>query len=453
MAISCDQRFPASFVWGAATASYQVEGAIHEGGRGASIWDRFCATPGKVVNGDDGSVAIDFYHRYADDICLMKELGIESFRFSVAWPRVIPTGSGAVNEEGLDFYDRLVDALLEAGIDPCVTLYHWDLPVALQDAGGWPDRGIIEPFVEYTAAVAGRLGDRVKRWITHNEPWVVGWLGYGTGEHAPGHRSRREALAASHHVLVSHGRAVDVLRELVPSAEVGITLNLHEVMAASEKPEDVAAARYVDGYHNRWYLDPIYRGSYPEDMLDAYAGDVPEIQDGDLALTTRPTDFLGINFYTRHVIAAGSTLTEPRYVLDGFAPRTDMNWEVYPQGLRDLLVRLHEEYAPEAIHITENGAAYPDVRRHDGSVPDPERVAYIEGHIDAMGQAISAGVPLTAYYVWSLLDNFEWAWGYSRRFGIVHVDYPSLERTPKASFHTYRDRIAAQRSRPAELAP
>ena len=451
MSLVRDPRFPDSFVWGAATASYQIEGAIHEGGRGESIWDRFCATPGKVVNGDDGSVACDFYHRYPDDIRLMQDLGIESFRFSIAWPRVIPTGSGAVNQEGLDFYDRLVDALLAAEIDPCVTLYHWDLPAVLEDAGGWPDRAIIEPFVEYTAAVAERLGDRVKRWITHNEPWVVGWLGYGTGEHAPGHRNRRAALAASHNLLVSHGLAVDVLRELVPDAEVGITLNLHEIMAASEAPEDVAAARYVDGYHNRWYLDPIFRGAYPQDMLDVYAEDVPEILDGDFALMTRPTDFLGINYYTRHVIAAGPTLTEPRYVLDGFAAVTDMNWEVYPSGLRDLLVRLHEEYAPGAIHITENGAAYPDVQRHDGSVPDPERVAYVEGHIDAMGQALADGVPLTAYYVWSLLDNFEWAWGYSRRFGIVHVDYPTLERTPKTSFETYRDRIAAQRpaGRPA----
>jgi beta-glucosidase len=445
MSLTRDPRFPASFVWGAATASFQIEGATNEGGRGESIWDRFCATPGKVLNGDDGSVAIDFYHRYLDDIRLMQDLGIESFRFSVAWPRVIPGGVGAVSEDGLDFYDRLVDALLDAGIAPCVTLYHWDLPIALEDAGGWPDRGIIEPFVDYTAAVAGRLGDRVKRWITHNEPWVVGWMGYGTGEHAPGRKSRRDALAASHHVLVSHGRAVDVLRELVPEAEVGITLNLHEIVAASDSPADVAAARYVDGYHNRWYLDPIYRGSYPEDMLEIYGADVPDVHHGDFELTTRPTDFLGINFYTRHVIAAGTTITEPRHVLDGFAPRTDMNWEVYPQALRNLLVRLHAEYAPPAMHITENGAAYTDVQRHDGSVPDPDRVAYIEGHVEAMAQAIAEGVPLTAYYVWSLLDNFEWAWGYARRFGIVYVDYTTLERTPKASFEYYRQLIAAQR--------
>lgn len=441
-----DERFPASFSWGAATSSYQVEGAVDEGGRGASIWDRFCGVPGKVANAENGAVACDFYHRYPDDIRLMQELGIDSFRFSVAWPRVIPGGVGQVNQAGLDFYDRLVDALLDAGIEPCVTLYHWDLPVALEERGGWPSRELIGPFTDYAEVVAARLGDRVKRWITHNEPWVIGWLGYGNGEHAPGLASRRLALAASHTLLVSHGHAVEVLRNLSPGSDVGITLNLQPVYPAGESEGDAAAVRYLDGFHNRWYLDPLYRGVYPEDMLELFGADAPEVRDGDMARIMTPTDYLGINYYSRHVVGEGSSGTEPRYVHDPDGEYTTMGWEVYPQGLTDLLVRVKEDYEPPAMQITENGAAYRDPAPTNGRVEDPRRVAYFAAHVAAMGDAIAAGVPLTAYYAWSFMDNFEWAFGYGQRFGIVHVDFDTLVRTPKASFAFYRDQIASQRA-------
>ncbi|MFN8223605.1 MAG: GH1 family beta-glucosidase [Gaiellales bacterium] len=440
-----DERFPRSFSWGAATSAYQVEGAVREGGRGVSIWDRFCDVPGKVLNADNGAVACDFYHRYPDDIRLMQELGIDSFRFSVAWPRVLPTGTGPVNQPGLDFYDRLVEALLEAGIEPCVTLYHWDLPIELQDRGGWPSRELIGPFTDYAEVVAGRLGDRVKRWITHNEPWVVAWLGYGNGEHAPGLESRKLALAASHTLLVSHGHAVEVLRNLSPDSEVGITLNLQPVYAAGDTEGDLAAVAYVDGYFNRWYLDPLYRGEYPADMLELYGADAPEVRDGDFARITVPTDYLGINYYSRHLVGQGTSPTSPRYLREPASDYTAMDWEVYPRGLTDLLVRLHRDYAPPALQVTENGAAYDDPEPAGGFVEDPERVAYFASHVAALGDAIEECVPVTAYYAWSLLDNFEWAFGYERRFGIVHVDFETLERTPKASFRFLRDLLAAQR--------
>jgi beta-glucosidase len=441
-------QFPDDFVWGAATASYQIEGAVEEDGRGESIWDRFCATPGKVRNGDSGAIACDFYHRFREDIELMRELGIESFRFSIAWPRVLPQGTGQVNQAGLDFYDRLVDALLAAGISPCATLYHWDLPQTLEDRGGWPERGIVDAFAEYVEAVATRLGDRVERWVTHNEPWVVAWLGYGWGVHAPGRTSERDALAAAHHVLLSHGRAVEVLRATVPDAEVGITLNLWPVDPASGTDADLDAARHADGFHNRWFLDPLYRGSYPEDMLAHYAANAPTVLDGDMELMQAPTDFLGVNYYSRHIIGADPEGGTHAVVRDPASEYTDMDWEVYPNGLTSLLLRLHREYAPPRLYVTENGAAYADVRGHDGSVVDLERAAYVRSHLDAVRRAIAQGVPVQGYYVWSLLDNFEWAFGYSKRFGIVFVDYPTLERVPKASFAAYRDLIAASRPRP-----
>ena len=438
--------FPADFVWGAATASYQIEGAVDADGRGESIWDRFCATPGKVRNGDCGAIACDFFHRYADDVALMRELGLDGFRFSVAWPRVVPEGRGPVNHAGLDFYDRLVDTLLASGIQPCVTLYHWDLPQVLEDRGGWPARETVDAFAEYVEAVVARLGDRVQRWITHNEPWVVAWLGYGWGLHAPGRTSEAEALAAAHHLLLSHGRAVEVLRRDAPGAEVGITLNLMHDYPASPSPEDVAAARHVDGFRNRWFLDPVFRGEYPADLVEHYAASLPPIADGDLATIAAPIDVLGVNTYSRGVIGASPDGGAPTYVRVPDSEYTDMDWEVYPDGLHDLLVRLRDDYAPERIAITENGAAFSDVRGHDGAVRDPERLAYLERHLDAVGRALEAGVPVTGYYVWSLLDNFEWQHGYAKRFGIVYVDYPTLERVPKSSFRWYRDFIARQRA-------
>jgi len=438
-------HFPRDFVWGAATASYQIEGAANEDGRGESVWDRFCATPGKVRNGDTGAVACDFYHRYRDDVALMRELGLDAFRFSIAWPRIVPGGRGRVNPKGLDFYDRLVDELLGNGISPFVTLFHWDTPQPLQDEGGWPSRGIIEPFCEYVEAVAERLGDRVGHWITHNEPWVVSWVGHGWGHHAPGHASDADALATAHHLLLSHGRAVEILRRAAPRAEVGITLNLDHAYPASDDPADAGAARWVDGLHNRWFLEPIFQGAYPEDMLDAWAEDMPEVEDGDLATIAAPIDFLGVNNYTSPLVAADSNGGRSQIVRRPDVDRTDMGWEVVPDGLHDLLVRLTNDYAPPAIYVTENGAAFPDVRGHDGLIGDPERRSYLESYIDAAGRAVSAGVPLRGYFAWSLLDNFEWAWGYWKRFGLIYVDYATLDRIPKGSFYWYRDFIAAQR--------
>jgi beta-glucosidase len=442
--------FPRDFVWGAATASYQIEGAATEDGRGESVWDRFCATPGKVRNGDNGAIACDFYHRYRDDIALMRELGIDAFRFSIAWPRVLPEGRGAVNEKGLDFYDRLVDELLGNGIEPYVTLFHWDTPQVLEDRGGWPDREIVGAFEEYVEAVAGRLGDRVGHWITHNEPWVVAWVGHGWGHHAPGRTSDADALATAHHLLLSHGRAVEILRRLSPQSEVGITLNLDFPYAASDSDADVAAARWVDGLHNRWFLDPIFRGEYPADMLEAWQSSMPEIRDGDLQTMAAPIDFLGVNNYTSPLVAADADGGTSQILRRADVDRTDMDWEVVPEGLHDLLVRLDREYGPKAIYVTENGAAFADVRGHDGSVLDPEREEYLREYISAAGQAIADGVPLRGYFAWSLLDNFEWAWGYWKRFGLIYVDYATLERVPKGSFYWYRDLIAEGRD--AEVA-
>ncbi|HVM58065.1 MAG TPA: GH1 family beta-glucosidase [Gaiellaceae bacterium] len=438
--------FPPDFVWGAATAAYQIEGAAHEEGRGESVWDRFCATPGKVRNGDSGAVACDFYHRYADDIELMQKLGIDGFRFSIAWPRVLPKGRGKPNAAGLDFYDRLVDELLGRGIDPYVTLFHWDTPQALEEHGGWPSRGTVGAFCEYVEAVATRLGDRVRHWITHNEPWVVSWVGYGWGHHAPGRTSEPDALATAHHLLLSHGRAVEILRAAAPQAEIGITLNLDHPYAASGDPADAAAARWVDGMHNRWFLDPLFRGSYPEDMVEAWAEIMPEIRDGDMETIAAPIDFLGVNNYSSPLVAADPNGGRSQIVRRHDAERTDMGWEITPDGLHDLLVRVKRDYKPEAVYITENGAAFADVRGHDGSVDDHERQAYLASYIDAAGRALAAGVPLRGYFVWSLLDNFEWAWGYWKRFGLVYVDYATLERVPKGSFYWYRDFVAAQRA-------
>jgi beta-glucosidase len=438
--------FPSDFVWGAATASYQIEGAVHEDGRGESVWDRFCATPGKVRGGDTGDIACDFYHRYRDDVKLMKELGLDAFRFSIAWPRVLPQGRGAVNQAGLDFYDRLVDELLSNGIEPYVTLFHWDAPQALEDEGGWTVRSTAEAFVEYAEAVVTRLGDRVRHWITHNEPWVYAWVGHAWGAHAPGKTSERDAVAVAHHLLLSHGWAVDAIRRAAPDARVGITLNIAHAYPATDTPEDEAAAYRRDGEDNRWFLDPLFRGSYPADLLERNELVAPYVRDGDFDAISAPLDFLGINNYSRFVVAAGAD--GPRTVANPDAQHTDMGWEVYPDGLHDVLVRVARDYEPPAIYITENGAAFPDVRVHDGAVHDIERTAYLESYIGAVGRAISGGAPVKGYFVWSLLDNFEWGYGYSKRFGIVYVDFPTLERVPKDSFYWYRDLIASRRDAP-----
>ncbi len=447
--------FPENFRWGAATAAFQIEGANQEDGRGESIWDRFCATPGKVEDGSDGSVACDHYHRWRDDIALMKSLGLRSYRFSVAWPRILPEGRGRVNQAGLDFYSQLVDELLLQGIEPFVTLYHWDLPQVLEDAGGWPARATADAFVEFAEVVSRALGDRVTNWITINEPWCASMLDYQVGKHAPGRTSWSDGLAASHHILLAHGLAVPAIRRNSPGAQVGITLNFTHYDAASASAADQDAQRFGDGYFNRWFLDPLHGRHYPADMVADYvaAGHLPAegmdslIQPGDLQAIAAPTDFLGINYYTREVVRSG-TLPDAENMPATVAPApreewTDMGWEVYPEGLYQLLLRAAFEYRAPKIYITENGASYGEGPGPDGRVRDERRLDYLRKHFSAAHRAIAAGVPLAGYFVWSLMDNFEWDRGYSQRFGMVYVDYATQQRTPKDSALWYRDVIAA----------
>ncbi|WP_433391906.1 GH1 family beta-glucosidase [Micromonospora sp. KLBMP9576] len=457
--------FPPGFLWGAATAAYQIEGAAAEGGRTPSIWDTFSHTPGRVVAGHTGDVACDHYHRIEADVALMAELGLRSYRFSVSWPRVQPGGTGPANAEGLDFYRRLVDELLAHGIEPWLTLYHWDLPQPLEDAGGWPARDTAARFADYTALVADALGDRVRYWTTLNEPWCSAFLGYGSGAHAPGRSDGADAVRAGHHLMLGHGRAVQALRAARPTAEVGVTVNLYPVTPASEAPADVDAARRIDALANRFFLDPLLRGSYPADLMADLAGvtDFDHVRDGDLATISTPLDVVGVNYYSRHVVAAPvpGAAPEPywrapscwpgsedvRFVTRG-VPVTDMNWEIDAPGLAETLRRVHEEYTDLPLYVTENGSAFVD-EVIDGRVDDADRLAYFDAHLRAAHEAIEAGVPLRGYFAWSLMDNFEWAWGYTKRFGMIHVDYDSQARIPKSSARWYaevirRNGLAAQ---------
>jgi beta-glucosidase len=440
------ERFPPDFVWGTATASYQIEGGVRDDGRGESIWDRFSHTPGKVHAGDTGDVACDHYHRWSEDVALMADLGVNAYRFSVAWPRILPAGTGQVNELGLAWYDRLVDALLEAGIQPWVTLYHWDLPQALQDRGGWAARETVDAFAAYADIVARRLGDRVAGWITHNEPWVVAFAGHHQGRHAPGLADLGLALQVAHHLLLSHARAVPLLRAASPRARVGITLNLSVARPGSDSPEDAAAAQRVDGNLNRWFLDPLFGRGYPSDMTALYAASMPRMAPEDVAAIAAPLDFLGINsYFPTYVRAAppepgrelGAEALGPAELAERGFEVTEMGWPVVPDALRELLVGVHARYAPPAIYMTENGAAFAD-RVEDGAVHDPRRTVYLAEHVQAVAQTIEAGAPLRGYFVWSLLDNFEWAHGYSKRFGLIYVDYPTQRRLPKDSARWYR---------------
>jgi beta-glucosidase len=427
--------FPPEFIWGTATSAFQIEGASTAEGRGESIWDRFCARPGAILDGSDGSVATDHHGRYREDVRLLAELGVGAYRFSLAWPRVLPMGTGAINAAGLDFYDRLVDELLAAGITPYPTLYHWDLPQALADRGGWVAREVTDAFVEYTAAVVGRLGDRVKAWTTLNEPFVSATHGYWEGAHAPGRTSLSDCLAAAHHLLLAHGRAVPVIRELVPGAEVGIVLNFTPTTPYSDDPADVEHAALLDAFENRWYVEPVAGLGYPELGVTGIGWDRREVRDGDLDAIAADLDFLGVNYYTRQVARAGDAHVEPTL------PLTSMGWEIHPRGLGDLLVGLDERYGFPRYLITENGAAMPDDVVADGTVDDQDHIAYLAGHLGEVHRAISHGVPVDGYFVWSFLDNFEWAYGYARRFGIVHVDYETQRRTPKESAHFYSEVI------------
>ena len=428
-------HFPEDFTWGTATASYQIEGAAQEDGRGVSIWDTFAHTPGKTRNGDSGDVACDHYHRTREDIQLMKALNISAYRFSIAWPRIFPQGRGSLNEAGLDFYNRLVDDLLDAGITPYVTLYHWDLPQALEDEGGWLRRNIADDFVAYADTVSAALGDRVKHWITFNEPWCIAWLGYMIGEHAPGLRSDNpaQALAATHNVYRAHGLSVPVIRRNSPDAQVGITLNLSPANPATDKPDDMEATVFYDGWFNRWYLDPLYRGQYPADLLAAYSAFMPEIQPGDLETMAAPLDFLGVNYYTRAVIEANGNPLMPFRQVAQEGEHTEMGWEVYPRALYTLLKRIQSDYNPPSIHITENGAAFNDVLTPEGRIHDERRTAYFQSHLEAVQHAVDDGVPVNGYFAWSLMDNFEWSHGYSKRFGLYYVDYATQNRYLKDS--------------------
>jgi beta-glucosidase len=448
--------FPPEFVWGTATSAYQVEGSVSADGRGESIWDRHCRKPGAIDDGSSGDVACDHYRRYRDDVAMMRDLGVKAYRFSVAWPRVLPLGRGAVNSKGLDFYSRLVDCLLENGITPFATLYHWDLPQTLQDEGGWAARTTALAFADYAGVVARRLGDRVKSWITINEPWCVSLLSHQLGKHAPGIQHWPTALAAAHHVLLAHGLAVPVIRRECPKAEVGITLNFEPAVPASRSAADVDAARHSDGSFNRWFLDPIFGRRYPADMVADYAraghiptSGVPEAKGGDFAIIAAPTDFLGVNYYTRK-IARSETVPEAENApallsLPPASELTTMGWEVCPEAFYQLLCRLEFDYAPPKMYVTENGSAWPDVVAADGKVHDGQRLRYLQSHLAATGRAIQAGARVAGYFAWSLLDNFEWERGYTQRFGIVHVDYGTQLRTPKESALYYRDTIGAGR--------
>ena len=457
------RTFPDSFVWGAATASYQIEGAVTEGGRGPSIWDTYSATPGKTFEGHTGAVAADHYHRTEQDVAMMKELGLDAYRFSLAWPRIQPTGSGAFNQAGLDFYDRLIDQLLEAGIDPVATMYHWDLPQGLEDAGGWPARDTALRFGDYAHKVVETYRDRVKIWTTLNEPWCSAYLGYGSGVHAPGRTDGADALAAVHHLNLAHGLGAQAVRDVLgEAATLSLTLNLH-VMRPDDpsSPSDLDAVRKADALANRAFLNPVLDGFYPEDLLadTASVTDWSFVRDGDLEITHSGLDVLGVNFYSTQRVTK-FTGDHPRSMADGHGasthsawpgaddveflpqpgPYTEMGWNIDPSGMSELLLDLHHTYPELPLMITENGAAFPDaVIVDEGRVRDTDRVSYLYRHLDAVGDAMDAGADVRGYFVWSLMDNFEWGYGFSKRFGIVRIDYDTLERHWKDSAYWYRE--------------
>ena len=441
--MSAGPRFPDGFLWGAATSAYQIEGSPLADGAGPSVWHRFAHTPGLVANGDTGDVACDHYRRWRDDVALMRDLGLGAYRFSIAWGRILPEGSGRVNSAGLDFYEGLVDALLEAGIRPCVTLYHWDLPAALDDRGGWLNPDVAGWFAEYAATVFRALDDRVELWTTLNEPWVVVDGGYLHGKLAPGHRSLFEAPIAAHHLLLAHGAAVEAYRA-EGRHEIGIVVNLEPKHALTDSESDRAARDRADAYMNRWYLDPVLLGRYPEAMPDLFGDAWPDFSVRDLEQIRQPIDYVGVNYYTRGVVCDAPVRLPPR-AARRFQPRathTMTGWEVFPDGLTETLLAVRERYGDIPIYVTENGAAFYDPPAiDDGRLDDPLRVAYLRDHIRAAQRAIETGVKLRGYFAWSLLDNFEWSHGYDLRFGLVHVDYATQKRTPKESARFYSEVI------------
>ncbi len=442
--------FPEKFLWGAATASYQIEGAWNKHGKGESTWDRFTHTPGNIKNNDTGDVADDHYRLWKKDIGLMKRIGLQAYRFSISWPRILPAGRGKVNQKGLDFYSKLVDGLLDVGITPFITLDHWDLPQALEDEGGWAVRSTAEAFVDYANIVSRALGDRVRHWITHNEPAVVAWMGYGAGQHAPGLKDYSISMPVAHHLLLSHGWAVPVIRRNSQNAEVGITLNIAWKTTGSNSTADLKLAREDDGKWFRWFADPVYGQGYPSDMTEYFTklGALPNgmnfVQTRDMDVIAVPTDFIGLNYYARQLARAGEVNNDPQIVFP--KPKTpenwtEMGWENYPEGLTGILGRVYFNYRPLKIYVTENGASYSTGPDEKGNVPDELRTQYLRTHFAAAHRAIQAGVPLAGYFVWSLLDNFEWSHGYSQRFGIVWVDYETQKRTLKESAKWYKNVI------------
>ena len=449
--------FPPDFLWGAATSAYQIEGAVHEDGRTPSMWDHFAALPGSTYQGQTGEVAADHYHRMQEDVALMAELNLNAYRFSLSWPRILPQGSGTVNERGLDFYDRLVDALLAHGISPLATLYHWDLPVALQDRGGWLVRDTAYAFADYAEVVAHRLGDRVQWWLTQNEPWCSAYLGYALGIHAPGLHDKQLAVNAGHNVLLAHGLSVPRLRvHLSPQAQVGIALDFYPAYAADDRPETLLAVKRADTFRNRWFLDPLFRGRYPDGLFTDLEVAPPPVHEDDGNIISTPIDFLGVNYYSRMLVRGSAdpvTLGEQTVLSNSFeavehipgASYTEMGWEIFPDGLANILKRIHREYAPKAMVVTESGAAFDDHWDGIGNIHDQLRINFLREHIQTVAQVIRQGVPIKGYVVWSFLDNFEWSEGYHKRFGLVYVDYPTQRRIIKDSGRWYASLVASQR--------
>jgi beta-glucosidase len=439
---SAPQRsdFAADFLWGCATSSYQIEGAGREDGRVESIWDRFAATPGCVKDGSNGLVACDHYHRWPEDFDIAQDIGLNAYRFSIAWPRIYTGEHGKPNQKGLDFYSRLVDGMLERGLQPWATLYHWDLPQTLQDAGGWENRATVDAFVDFADAMTRTLGDRVKHWITHNEPWCTAIIGNYEGWHAPGNTSLKTALQVAHNVLVSHGKAAPVIRANVPDAQVGMAVSLHPLRAASSSPEDQAAKERHDGLRYRWFLDPLFGRGYPQATLDLVGDAAPHIEAGDLEAIAVKTDFMGVNYYFPEVVADDPSHAPFRVKV--LAPTegeiTAMGWPVVPEGLAELLTRIENDYHPGPMYVTENGSAFDDTVGPDGEVDDVQRRDYLVRHLASLKTAIDNGVPVKGYFAWSLLDNFEWAEGYLKRFGLVHIDYETQQRRLKNSGKWYR---------------
>ena len=432
-------QFPKDFKWGVATSSFQIEGAHDSDGKGLSIWDIFCAIEGKIADASNGHVACEHYARWPEDVELIGRLGVNAYRFSMSWPRVQPDGQGAWNEAGFAFYEQLITALEKRGIELHLTLNHWDLPQSLQDQGGWANRDVCGHFTRYATEVARRFGRRVHSICTHNEPWVIAILGYEQGIFAPGVQSRSQAMQAVHHLLLSHGMALQAMRGLGITTPMGIVLNLSPIYPASEDPKDLAKAKLDDGLILRLYMDALYKGVYPQDVIDHLGSDAPQVQAGDLETIAQRNDFLGVNYYTRNFSSSGN----PWDVASTGNTVTDMGWEVYPQGLTELLCRLHADYQPQRLWVTENGAAFKD-QMVNGEVDDPQRLAYIRDHIAATHDAIQQGVPVGAYFAWSLMDNFEWASGYAKRFGLVHVDFETQKRTFKNSALWYQQFLSGK---------